>query len=193
MSQTAILKKDELSDEELVKLAKDKKNYLAFEKLLSRYERPIYNLSFKFMRNKEKAEEVTQDTFLSVFRNLDNFRLESSFKTWIYRVATNFALMKIRKNKRSKEFLSEDSTLDTNITNRNSDPENAYEKMELTELIKDAIAKLPQIYRTAFLLRDVEGFSNQEVADILNISLPALKSRILRARLLMRDYLGEHI
>jgi len=186
--------KKEVSDEELIRSVKDKKSYEAFEKLMSRYERPIYNLSFKFTRNKESAEEVTQDTFLSVFRNLDNFREEASFKTWLYRVATNFALMKIRKNKRLKEVFSDESLLQKDneiecVSHRKYEPEGILEKVELAEFIGKALSKLSPVYRSAFLLRDIEGFSNQEAADMLGISLSAIKSRVLRARLNIRDYL----
>ncbi len=198
MEKAATLKLAELADEELVAMARDM-SYEAFEALTYRYERPIYNLAFRITRNKENAEEVMQDTFMSVFKNLKDFRQQASFKTWIYKVATNFALMKLRKGKRYNEILTDEPTASQSeefpqtVSYWFSNPEEIYEKTELTDLIKRAVSELPDIYRTAFLLRDIEGFSNQETAEIMNISVPAVKSRILRARLQMRESLTNYI
>jgi RNA polymerase sigma-70 factor (ECF subfamily) len=182
-------------DGELVALAKAQK-YGAFEELMKRYEKVIYNLALRMTKNPEEAEEILQDTFFSVFRNLERFREESSFKTWLYRVATNYALMKLRKNKQfSKVFLDEPLQIDgedipRDIADWSRNPESLYQKHELKKLLQDAIDSLPEIYQTVFWLRDVDGLSNQEVADILELSIPAVKSRILRARVLLREYLN---
>lgn len=186
------------TDEELVALAKDE-SYEAFEQLMHRYEKPLYNLALRITKNPENAEEVLQDTFLSVFRKIDGFRGDSSFKTWIYRVATNFALMKIRGNKKKVQvFLDEPirsngDEIPRDVPDWRENPQDAYEKGELRNIIKEAVESLPEIYRTVFYLRDIEGFSNNEVAEVLNLSLPAVKSRILRARLLMRDKLSAYV
>lgn len=188
----------ETSDEELLKLTRSQSSF-ALEELMRRYEKQIYNLGLRITRSSEDALEVVQNTFISVFKGIDDFRQESTFKTWIYRVATNAALMLLRKNKRNREALFEDgdwSSVELKTTNYprwKSDPASIAEKKELAELIREAIGNLPDIYRTAFILRDVEGLSNAQTASILDISLPALKSRILRARLQMRDALNIYM
>jgi len=186
-----------LSDEDLVTQAKAK-DYNAFEELMKRYEKGVYNLALRMTKNAEEAEEILQDTFFSAFRNLDGFREESSFKTWIYKVATNYALMKLRKKKQfSKVFLDEPLQVEgeeipRDIADWSRNPEDLYEKRELRRILREAVDSLPEIYQTVFWLRDIDGLSNQEVAEILGLSLPAVKSRILRARILMREDLSKY-
>ena len=188
---------EKLTDSDLVAQAK-KRDYYAFEELMKRYEKGIYNLALRFTRNPQEAEEILQDTLLSVFKNLKNFREESSFKTWIYKVATNFSLMNLRKRKQtSRIFLDEplqfhNEELPREIADWSKNPEDMYEKQELKRILKKAVDTLPDMYQTVFWLRDVDGLANQEVADILGLTLPAVKSRILRARILLRDYLSEY-
>lgn len=188
---------EKVTDKELVALIKNK-DYQAFEELMRRYERGIYNLALRITRSPEEAEEILQDTLMSAFKNIDHFREESSFKTWIYKVATNFALMKIRKRKQnSKVFLDEpiqfhNEEIPRDVADWSKNPEDIFEKQELKKILKEAVDSLPEIYQTVFWLRDIDGLPNQEVADILDLSLPAVKSRILRARLLLRDYLNEY-
>jgi len=188
---------EKIPDEELVSLAKTK-DYSAYEELMRRYEKGIYNLALRITRSPEEAEEILQDTLLSVFKNIKSFREESSFKTWIYKVATNFALMKIRKKKQdSKVFLDEpiqfhNEEIPRDIADWSKNPESIFEKQELKKILKEGVDSLPDIYQTVFWLRDIDGLPNQDVADILGLSIPAVKSRILRARLLLRDYLHEY-
>jgi RNA polymerase sigma-70 factor, ECF subfamily len=188
---------DTVPDEELVTLAKSH-NYSAFEELMKRYEKGIFNLAMRITKNTQEAEEILQDTFFSVFRNIEGFREESSFKTWVYKVATNYALMKLRKKRQiSKVFLDEPLMVEgeeipRDIADWSGNPEDLYEKQELRKILKEAVDSLPEIYQTVFWMRDVNGLSNQEVADILGLSLPAVKSRILRARILLREYLTKY-
>lgn len=185
------------SDEELVSKTR-KKDYEAFEALMKRYDKGIYNLALRITKNPEEAEEVLQDTFLSVYKNLEGFRNESSFKTWIYKVASNFALMKLRKNKQNtKMFIDEPVQVDgeeipREIADWKGNPEDMYQKKELRGILKKAFDSLPEIYQAVFSMRDINGLSNQEVADLLGISVPAVKSRVLRARLMLREYLNEY-
>lgn len=188
---------EKVTDEELVSLVKTK-NYAAFEELMRRYEKGIYNLALRITRSPEEAEEILQDTLLSAFKNISHFREESSFKTWIYKVGTNFALMKLRKKKQdSKIFLDEplhfqNEEIPRDLADWSENPEDLFEKQELKKLLKEAVDSLPEIYQTVFWMRDIDGLSNQEVAEILGLSIPAVKSRILRARLLLRDYLNQY-
>lgn len=184
-----------ISDEELAQRAADS-DLNAFEELIKRYEKNIYRLAFRITGHRENAEEVMQDIFVCIFKNLKSFRGDSSFKTWLYRVATNSALMNLRVNKKFAETTSND-TVDSDSTVYSvsawpDTPEALYEREELSEFIQSCVDSLEEKYRTVFILRDVEGFSTQETADILNISLPAVKSRILRARLKLRELLAGY-
>lgn len=194
VAQTSLY--SDLSDEELLNLSLDE-NYEAFSELVRRYEDRVYRLGLKMLRSPQDAEDLLQKTFLSVFEKMDQFRGESKFSTWLFRIATNHALMKLRKKPRKKvESLDAplrlgSDTLEKQIIDTETDVSESYEQMELMEKIEKAIQELPDIYRIVFILRDVEGFSNKEVASMLDLTVPAVKSRILRARLRIRDKLAS--
>ncbi|MFH1784016.1 MAG: sigma-70 family RNA polymerase sigma factor [bacterium] len=186
-------------DEALVEKAQ-KGDHAAFEELVKRYERKIYNLAYKIMGNAEDASDVLQETFITAFRKLSTFRRESNFSTWVYRVAVNVCLMKKRKEKKMKTV-----SLDVPILYKDKDeikrelsddwaknPLATLENKELKETLNEAIKSLPEEYRTVFTLKGVEGLSNNEIAKILKISLPAVKSRLHRARLFLRDKISEY-
>ncbi len=176
--------------------AGDVGDYEAFEELVKRYERRIYGHSLRLLGNKEDAEDVLQETFLNVFRAIKNFRGDSSFSTWIYRIATNNALMKLRKSGRVEvEFDDEFPNIDpakggATVSYIEGPGDALIEKEVLAELDK-AVKKLPEKYRTIFLLRDVEEFSTTETAEILDITESAVKSRLHRARLSLREGLSK--
>ena len=192
--ESSILEK--LTDEELLELSV-KKNYEAFEELVRRYESRVYGLGLKMLRSPHDAEDMLQKTFLSVFENMDKFRGESKVSSWIFRIATNHALMKLRKEKGKKvdsldapkEFGHE--SFENQLPDLDTDISRIYESKEFMGLLEQAISEMPEIYRLVFILRDIEGFSNKEVADMLNLGVPAIKSRVLRARLFLREKLGE--
>lgn len=186
-----------LSDEELIQQSRQR-NYEAFEELVKRYEGRIYRLALKMLKSPDDAEDILQKTFLSVFENLDSFRGEAKVSTWIFRIAANHALMKLRKEK-GITVDSLDAPPDTGeinlysrIADENSNIHKLYEKKEFVRHLEQALSELPEIYRLVFILRDVEGFSNNETAQMLGLSVPAVKSRLLRARLYLREKL-EHI
>ncbi len=172
-------------------------SYPAFEELVNRYESRIYSLGMRMLGNKADAEDVLQETFLAAFEKLKGFREEAAFSTWLIRIATNAALMKLRKDRGLKlTSLDEEIELDQErikreVTDWTRNPARLQEITESREVLERAIAKLPETYRIVFLLRDVEGFTNQEVAKALKLSLPAVKSRLLRARLFLRGELNE--
>lgn len=187
----------DLSDYELLKLSREK-NYEAFEELVKRYEGRVYRLGMKMLHSQEDAEDLLQKTFLSVFENMESFRGDSKFSTWLFRIATNHALMKLRKEK-GKKTDSLDAPLETKdgnilpqIADGKTNIPGIYEKKEFLQYLEQAVSELPEIYRLVFFLRDIEGFSNKEVAGMLDISVPAVKSRILRARLSLRDKLEKY-
>jgi RNA polymerase sigma-70 factor (ECF subfamily) len=147
------------------------------------------------LRNIEDAEEAMQDAFVKTFRHLDQFRGEARFSTWLTRIAVNEAIGK-RSTRKTFVPLEESETAEGQVTPKRyepwrSNPEELYGKQEIHRIVEDAIHCLPDIYREAFVLRDVEGLSAEEAAEALGITVPALKSRLLRARLMMRETLAE--
>ena len=170
----------------------------AFSELLRRYEGKIFRLALHITQNREDAEDVLQEAFLKAYEHLDQFQGQSRFYTWIVRIAVNQALMKLRKRK-SDRSVSLDDTIDTGedtvareIAAWDENPEQRYSREEINEILGSAIDGLTPIYRAVFVLRDVDGLSTEEAADALDLSVPAVKSRLLRARLQLRDKLTRY-
>ncbi|HTA41714.1 MAG TPA: sigma-70 family RNA polymerase sigma factor [Bryobacteraceae bacterium] len=181
-------------EQELVAKAKQG-DTAAFSLLLRRYEGKIFRLAMNITQNREDAEDVLQESFLKAYEHLDQFLGNSKFYTWIVRIAVNQALMKLRK-RRSDRAVSLDEQIDTGedtvvreIAAWDPDPEERYSQEELHEILNSVIDELAPIYRTVFTLRDVDGLSTEETAEALDLSVPAVKSRLLRARLQLRDKL----
>jgi RNA polymerase sigma-70 factor, ECF subfamily len=183
------------TDQELVARAQGK-DYAAFEQLLDRYEDKIFRLAYRFVRNESEAKEVLQDTFLTIWRKLDTFKGDSQFSSWLYRVAANTALMRLRSQRRHPEVSTEDlpigyldnyGQLPPAIENWAKRPDEELASDELRRHIQASVDALPEIYRTVFLIRDVEGLSTEETADVLQISVPTVKTRLHRARIALRD------
>ncbi|MCE7870651.1 sigma-70 family RNA polymerase sigma factor [bacterium CPR1] len=180
-----------ISEERLVEQAAGG-DYDAFEQLVERHAGGVYHLALKMLHNPADAEEVLQETFLSAYTHMANFRRQSSFKTWLYRIAANHALTRLRKDKgKLEQWLDDEAELVT--TDRSSDPEVAAEDEELRRRLIQAMDALPPAYRPVFWLRDVEGLSTQEVADVLGLELANVKTRLLRARLKLRELLADYV
>ena len=189
-----------VTDEDLVARARTK-DFAAFEELVDRYEDKIFRLAFRFVRNETEAKEIVQDTFLLVWRKLDTFKGDSQFGSWLYRVATNTALMRLRAQRRHPEISTEELPVDyldnygqlpaagENWAKR---PDDELQSDELRRRIQKAVDELPDIYRTVFLIRDVEGLSTEETAEVLEISIPTVKTRLHRARLALRDAITRY-
>jgi RNA polymerase sigma-70 factor, ECF subfamily len=167
----------------------------AFTQLVNRYERKIFRLAKHITQNEEDAEDVLQDSFLKAYEHMGEFQEQSKFYTWLVRIAVNEALMKLRKRRPGKIF-SLDDAVDTGeemvareIAVWDDNPEQRYSQEELREILQQAIDGLSPIFRTVFILRDVDELSTEETASALGISVPAVKSRLLRARLQLRDKL----
>jgi RNA polymerase sigma-70 factor (ECF subfamily) len=169
----------------------------AFESLVRRHERRVFRVTLAVLGNAEDAEEAMQDAFVKAFRHIEQFRRESRFTTWLTRIAVNEALQK-RKARKSSVSLDEIGEAELKVFPHRShqwheDPEKLFGKQEVRMMVEDAIRALPPIYRETFVLRDVEGFRAEEAAEILGLTLPAIKSRLLRARLLMREALAARM
>ena len=167
----------------------------AFGELVRKYERKIYRLAMNITRNEEDAEDVLQEAFLKAYEHLDRFKGDSKFYTWIVRIAVNEALMKLRQRKGDRTVpLDEpietgEETVAREIAVWGDNPEEQYSKEELQNILSDAVDSLKPDFRTVFTLRDIEELSTEETAEILGISVPAVKSRLLRARLALREKL----
>lgn len=167
----------------------------AFAELVRRYERRIYRMARQITQNDEDAEDVLQESFLKAFEHLDSFQGQSKFYTWVTRIAVNESLMKLRKRK-SDRTVSLDENIETDeepivreIAVWDDTPESKYSQEELRQILDRAIDSLKPIFRTVFILRDVEELSTEETAEVLGLSVAAVKSRLLRARLQLRERL----
>ncbi|HTX35205.1 MAG TPA: sigma-70 family RNA polymerase sigma factor [Bryobacteraceae bacterium] len=170
-------------------------NTSAFAELVRRYEGKIFRLAQHVTQNREDAEDVLQETFMKAYEHLDQFQGNSKFYTWIVRIAVNQALMKLRRKKTGKT-VSLDETIDTGedtvvreIAAWDENPEQRFSREEMGEILDSAIQSLEPPYRSVFVLRDIEELSTEETADALGLSIPAVKSRLLRARLQLREKL----
>jgi RNA polymerase sigma-70 factor, ECF subfamily len=167
----------------------------AFTELVNRYERRILRLAKRITQNDEDAEDVLQEAFLKAYEHLDRFQGNSKFYTWLVRITVNEALMKLRKRKSDRTVpLDEpmetgEETVQREIAVWEGNPEQKYTQEELHGILEDAIQSLAPPYRTVFVLRDVEEMSTEETAVALELSIPAVKSRLLRARLQLREKL----
>lgn len=189
-------------DELLVKSFVDSQNEEAFTELVNRYSEKVYRLAYRITNNPDDAEEVLQEVFIILVEKLNTFRQESRFSTWLYRVAANASYMFLRGGKKNKEsqvsFDDYKPYNDHGVLEGVSDkdwsdiPDYKLVSMEGTQLIEKAINELPEEYRIVFHMKDVEGMTSNEIAKILNLSLPAVKSRVLRARLFLRDKLSNY-
>jgi len=167
----------------------------AFTQLVNRYSRKVFRLAKHITQNNEDAEDVLQDTFLKAYEHLGEFQEQSKFYTWIVRIAVNESLMKLRK-RRAGRIVSLDEPVDTGeemITREiavwDENPEQRYSREEMHEILAQSVNGLAPIFRTVFVLRDIDELSTEETASALGISVPAVKSRLLRARLQLRDKL----
>jgi RNA polymerase sigma-70 factor (ECF subfamily) len=185
----------QIPDEAVVLLQAREGDSKAFSELVRRYENKIFRLAMHITQNREDAEDVLQETFLKAYEHLDQFQGNSKFYTWIVRIAVNQALMKLRKRKTDKT-VSMDETIDTGedtvvreIMAWDENPEQRYSREEINQILSSAVDSLAPPYRAVFVLRDIEELSTEETAEALDLSIPAVKSRLLRARLQLRDKL----
>jgi RNA polymerase sigma-70 factor (ECF subfamily) len=195
----AIQKVDEpISDElKLVRAAKAG-DIGAFEQLVHRYDRNVFRIAQHITQNREDAEDVVQDAFLKAYENLKNFQEQSKFYTWLVRIAVNEALMRLRRRRPERmvsldeEVKTDEDSMPREVADWSPNPEQQYTQAELRDILTKTIQGLPSSFRTVFVLRDVEGLSTEETASALDLSIPAVKSRLLRARLQLRERLNKY-
>jgi RNA polymerase sigma-70 factor (ECF subfamily) len=170
----------------------------AYDTLVRKYERQLFRIAQHITQNREDAEDVMQDAFLKAYEKLDQFQGNSKFYTWLVRIAVNESLMRLRKRRTGKMVsIDEDVETDEGYVPRElpdwaPNPEQNYTQTELGEILRKTIQGLPQGFRVVFVLRDIDGLSTEETAESLGLSVPAVKSRLLRARLQLRDRLSRY-
>ena len=170
----------------------------AFESLVRRYDRNVFRIAQHITQNREDAEDVVQDAFLKAYQNLGQFQGQSKFYTWLVRIAVNEALMRLRRRRPERmvsideDVRTEDDSMPREIADWSPNPEQLYTQSELKDILGKTIQGLPPSFRTVFVLRDVEGLSTEETASALELSVPAVKSRLLRARLQLRERLNKY-
>jgi len=171
----------------------------AYETLLERYQQPVYNLVYRLIEDPGEACDVTQDVFLKVFRNVGNFRGQSSLKTWIYRIAVNEAHNRRRwfgRHKRPEVGLEGEEGSRGYIDSLSDPARSPFDlalNLERRAAIEKALTTLNPVFQSAVVLRDIEDLSYEEIADILDVSLGTVKSRILRGRDALRRALAEQV
>ena len=188
---------EDTSELTLVQAAK-KGDLEAFSDLVKRYDRNVFRIAQHITHNEEDAQDVVQEAFLKAYQNLDQFQGNSKFYTWLVRIAVNEALMKLRRRRTDRtvsideDVETEEGTMPREVADWSPNPEQLYGQSELSDILKKTIQGLPPGFRTVFVLRDVEGLSTEETAEMLGLSIPAVKSRLLRARLQLRDRLAKY-
>ena len=186
-------KKEEYSLEALKK--GDRKE---FARLVDDYSAVIYRLAVKMLENPQDAEDVLQETFIKAYKHLKNFDGRSSISTWLYRIATNEALMMLRKRKYISVSIdepmgaSEDDQEPMQIIDWCCLPESELMSSEAFDYLDEAVENLPYSLRVVFLLRDIDGLSTKETSEVLNLSESAVKTRLSRARMRLRELLSEY-
>ncbi len=177
------------TDEELIARFQDGDTY-AFDLLVKRYKEPLLNFVFRFLGEKTEAEDIVQETFLRLFKNKHYYKEVAKFSTWIYTIAGNLAKTELRKRKRRKLFSIShymQTEKDYDIPDETSSPERDTNSVITDKIIQKAIDKLSPKFKQVIILRDIQQFSYEEIADIVDIPLGTVKSRVNRARLKLQE------
>ena len=172
----------------------------SFEQLANLYQKKIYALSFNLTRNAMDSEDVTQEVLLTLFRKIHTFQGSSAFSSWVYRITLNATYMKLRSRKKEQSISIEELLPSFNgsgfqqekIRDWSENTESLLFDNEVRETIQKAVSLLPDKERIVFLLRDVEGLSTENVSEVLELTIPAVKSRLHRARLFLRKKLANY-
>ena len=170
----------------------------AFETLIQKYDRQVFRIAQHITQNREDAQDVVQDAFLKAYEKLEQFQGNSKFYTWLVRIAVNESLMRLRKRRTGKmvsiddDIETEEGSVPRDLADWSPNPEQNYGQAELAEILRKTIQGLPHGFRIVFVLRDVDGLSTEETAETLGLSIPAVKSRLLRARLQLRERLSRY-
>jgi RNA polymerase sigma-70 factor (ECF subfamily) len=187
----------EYDDMALVHACKDG-DAAAFEQLVKRYDAKLFRIAQHITHNREDAQDAVQEAFLKVFRKLSQFRANSQFSTWLIRIAVNESLMKLRKQRSGREvsiddnFQSEGDIAPYALADWAPNPEELYRGSELRSILRSELQELAPSLRVVFVLRDVEGLSTEQTAEVLELTPVAIKARLWRARIRLRQQLSKY-
>ena len=196
MSHEASQEEDRQEEDRLLLGRAQQGDVSAFEALVGLHQDRVYGLALRMTRSEADAAEITQDTFLSAYQHLKDFRGEAAFGSWVHRIAANHALMRLRHRRvaqaaeaelQTPEFTERGTLADYPVTDWSRDAEEKALDAELGQAIQQAADRLPEGYREVFLLKDVDGLSYEQIAEVTGDSIPAIKSRLHRARLALRE------
>ena len=188
----------DLSDNDLVALVRASDD-TAFDELVRRHSARVYGLALGMMRNPSDAQDIVQDTFLNAYRKIDSFRGDAAFSSWLYRIAHNACLMKMRSRRRRPEVPLEfqtnddDAPVQRHIEDFSPRLDELYEQKELGAVILRAMESLPESYRSVFVLADLQHMPMKQIAEALDLTVPNVKTRLHRARLKLRAHLADYI
>jgi len=164
-----------------------------FRDIVERYSDSAYHIALRMLHNSADAEDAVQEAFISAYRAFSNFKGQSKVTTWLYRIVVNACLMKIRKEKSRAKYLTETGYDDAVVHDWRNDPEKAVMNAELRDVLQRGLGRLCPELRTVIVLRDVQGLSCHEAAEALDITVASFKSRLHRARVLLRKYLEGYL
>lgn len=195
-SRDSTLRYNNMSDNELIQHYIGHEDENAFNEIVNRYGWNIHRLAFRITHDMAAADDIMQEVFIVLFQKLDTFREDAKFSTWLYKIATNMSFMFLRKHNRHRY----ETSLESNITYDKNGyfegveledwrylPEKMLIRKEIVEQIEKALTKMSEIHRVVFHLSEIEGLTNQEIVEVLGLTLPAVKSRLRRARLFIRN------
>ncbi|SNS85231.1 RNA polymerase, sigma-24 subunit, RpoE [Anaerovirgula multivorans] len=168
----------------------------SFELLIASYQKRAFNIAYRMLGNLEDANDITQEALVKVYRSIHNFKGNSSFSTWLYSIVNNVCIDFIRKNKKAKllyiDKQQDGESYQREIPDEINTPECLFEKNEIKRMVHDAINQLNYEQRNIIILRDIQGFSYQEIAEMINVSVGTVKSRISRARSNLKEIISEN-
>ena len=183
-----------MSDEELVEKIK-KGDIDAYEEIIKKYENKVCGIIYHMIKNQNDVEDLAQEVFIKVYKNLSKFKGDSSLYTWIYKITVNLCLDEVKKRKNiiylDEKLEVEDGELERELPSSDKTQVELYEEKELKEKLHKCIGKLPEKQRVMIVLRDIKGFSYEEISEITSVKLGTVKSQINRARLKLKELLDK--
>ncbi|MBV1756548.1 MAG: sigma-70 family RNA polymerase sigma factor [Dethiosulfatibacter sp.] len=186
-----------MNEKEIILIKRSQKGDIdAFEELISDNVRFAYNIALKMLKNKEDAEDISQEALIKAYKSIESFKMDSSFRTWIYRIVVNTCLDYIRKHKTTvisidKSIQTEHNEFQIEIEDHRPSPDEIFERKQTQKMVVEALNQLDDDFRTAIILRDIQDFSYEEISDILTCSLGTVKSRISRGRQKLREIIEK--
>lgn len=185
-----------MNDNEKDLLEKSKRGDIkSFELLIEGYQKKVFNIAYRIVNNYEDANDLAQEVFIRVYKSIGSFKEQASFSTWIYRITTNVCMDELRKRKNrnvvslDEELKIDDGEIKRQVESNEPTPEETVEKNELKKIVNEAISSLAEEHRIAIVLRDIQGFSYEEIAKFTNCPEGTVKSRINRARRSLKEIL----